>query len=121
MLVVGLMLFATSGMALSRMTCLVSGHSVVALGMMEDCCPEPENSDGATLAPICCEIVQAGSESLPFVPSNGLQFTLQATVPLHSAEVVPAQLASEPMLRDLDLTPPITGVEILVKHSVFRI
>ncbi len=115
------MLFATSGMALSRMTCVISGHSVVALGMMEDCCPEPENAAGAMIAPVCCEFVQAGGDALPFVPSCSLQFMLQASVPLHFAELISAQLAVVPTVRHFDFTPPIAGVEILVKHSVFRI
>ena len=115
------MLFATSGMALSRMTCVISGHSVVALGMMEDCCPEPENAAGAMISPVCCEFVQAGGDALPFVPSCSLQFMLQASVPLHFAELISAQLAVVPTVRNFDLTPPIAGVEILVKHSVFRI
>jgi hypothetical protein len=55
--VVALLMFATSGMMLSRMTCLISGHSVLALGLIEDCCPE-EHHDMATISAVCCEFGQ---------------------------------------------------------------
>ncbi|MBX2979717.1 MAG: hypothetical protein KF905_10515 [Flavobacteriales bacterium] len=64
--VVGLLLFATSGLMLSRMTCLMSGRSVVAIGMVEDCCPEQEQPEGASLAPVCCVYAQAAADVEPF-------------------------------------------------------
>lgn len=121
LLVVGLMLFATSGMALSRMTCVISGHSVVALGMLEDCCPEPESAEGAMIAPVCCEFVQAGGDTFPFVPAGAMQFMLQASLPMHFVDLIPAQLAVVSVVHHFDPAPPITGVEILLKHSIFRI
>lgn len=64
-----LLLFATSGVALSRTTCLMSGRTVFALGNLEDCCPEPERSDAPTLSAVCCVFAQAGGDVEPFVAS----------------------------------------------------
>lgn len=68
--VVCLLLFATSGLMLSRMTCLMSGRSVVAFGTLEDCCPDPERSSEASIAPVCCVFGHAAVDVEPFKPSE---------------------------------------------------
>src|SRR5690606_36052472 len=57
MLVVALLMFATSGMTLSRMTCLIGGHSEWSIGLLNECCPETDH-DMATIEAVCCEIGQ---------------------------------------------------------------
>ncbi len=54
-MVAGLLVFATSGLMLSRMTCLIGGHSIYGIGLLEDCCPEDEHGHGATISPECCD------------------------------------------------------------------
>src|SRR5688572_7357890 len=69
-MVVGLMLFATSGATLSRMTCFAGGHSVLSFGAADDCCPEEGN--GAGLKAACCELSQAKAGTIAFVPHDAL-------------------------------------------------
>jgi hypothetical protein len=69
--VVALLMFATSGMMLSRMTCLMGGHSVWALGLIEDCCPEEEH-DMATISAVCCEFGQTSAFKEAFVGHAGI-------------------------------------------------
>jgi len=119
--VVVLLLFATSGMALSRMTCLMSGHSILALGMLEDRCPEPERSDGSTIAPVCCVFGQAALDLEPLMPGASLELLpLYANdVRFHTAlNVAPRVLSAE---RFFGLPPPLGSAERLVLHSTFRI
>lgn len=58
-MVCGLLLFATSGVALSRMTCLLSGRTVMIVGMLEDCCPDVPRNEGAVVTPVCCDLSAA--------------------------------------------------------------
>lgn len=119
--VVVLLLFATSGMAISRMTCLISGHSIVALGMLEDRCPDPAPAEGATVAPVCCVFGQAAANVEPFMPGVGLEF-----VPLAVSDGwanVPQRAALRPASPDQDFArpPPLASAHRLVLHSTFRI
>ncbi len=59
LLVSGLLLFATSGMALTRMTCLISGHTVMSVGAVEDCCPDVPGDGRAGLRAECCALSEA--------------------------------------------------------------
>ena len=57
MMVVALLMFATSGISLSRMTCLIGGHSEWSIGLIDECCPDADH-DMATIEAECCEIGQ---------------------------------------------------------------
>lgn len=75
-----LLLLATSGVGLSRMTCLSSGRTVISLGKADDCCP-PEEEQGMALAPACCSYTEAGGEraqALPCITSDDLLIALPA-------------------------------------------
>ena len=61
-MVAGLLMFATNGKILSRMTCLVGGHSIWGIGLLEECCPEHEEGEQASIMAQCCEIGQAGQQ-----------------------------------------------------------
>lgn len=91
LLVVGLMLFATSGASLSRMTCLTGGHSVLSFGLAEDCCPADDNHADATLKATCCELSQAKAGTITFVPSAAMVFTPELMV----LDVAPVMVALE--------------------------
>jgi hypothetical protein len=62
-----LLLLATSGITVSRMTCLMSGHSVLSLGRADDCCPVEER-EGLAFEATCCDMVQAGAEREELLP-----------------------------------------------------
>lgn len=120
--VVGLLLFATSGLMLSRMTCLMSGRSVVAFGMMEDCCPEPERSANATVAPICCVFGNAAADVEPFMPSDA---KAQLAVPWATVGFVkPLELALQEghgtAIR-CDRAPPLPATARLAMFATYRI
>ena len=68
-LVVGIFLLATSGTAISRMTCLEGGHSVVSLGMATDCCPEAEHGDFPTVKATCCEFDLVKGDRSEYLPN----------------------------------------------------
>ncbi len=119
--VVLLLLFATSGMALSRMTCLMSGHSVVSFGILEDCCPEPEPSEGPAVAPVCCVFGQAALDVEPLLPGASLEM-----MPLHAGDVhvnglrivAPQGLPADRCFRR---SQPLAATQRLALHSTFRI
>jgi hypothetical protein len=119
--VVVLLLFATSGMALSRMTCLMSGHSTVALGMLEDCCPEPEPTEGASIAPVCCVFGQAALDVEPFMPVSSMELVplLACTIGLRPVHLVP--LDGTGAERTLGTAPPVMVARRLALHSTYRI
>lgn len=90
-LVVGLMLFATSGATLSRMTCLMGGHTVLSFGLADDCCPEPESGSHAVLKATCCEFSEAKGATVTFIANNTL-----ALVPvLMALDAVPVTIGLE--------------------------
>lgn len=99
-----LLLLATSGLTVSRMSCLISGHSVLSLGFADDCCPEEEHGDGITIAATCCELVQAGAERVELLPSTTFDL-----IALPATDAAPAWAAVELKrhpLRWLDSRPP---------------
>lgn len=87
-----LLLFATSGMALSRMTCLMSGHSVLSLGTAVDCCPEDEQSTVPTVSGLCCDLSLAQGNDDPYLGNPGVAFAPLLAVldhaPFHVVGVV---------------------------------
>jgi hypothetical protein len=120
--VVALLLFATSGLMLSRMTCLMSGRSVLAFGTLEDCCPDPEKPEGASIAPVCCVFGQAAADVEPFMPTEAMA---QVAVPFAEVGFVkPFELAlteevGTATLRDRAPPPPATTRLALL--ATFRI
>ncbi|MBL0127125.1 MAG: hypothetical protein IPP83_06625 [Flavobacteriales bacterium] len=71
-LVVFLLLFATSSMTLSRMTCLMGGHSVLSFGPADDCCPDAEKPEGTAVKAICCAFTEARLDRTSVIPVAGL-------------------------------------------------
>ena len=101
--VVGLMLFATSGATLSRMTCFSEGHSVLSFGGADDCCPEEES--GAGLKAACCELSQAQAGPIAFVPHDVLALA-PVLMALDAVPVVVALERSFVPVSWLDSRPP---------------
>ena len=100
-----LLLFATSGASLTRMTCLAGGHSSVSLGLAADCCPEEEHADGPVIKALCCDITEARLDQ----PALLLEKQLALVALLHAVTVQPTPSpallpASQPDW--LDTRPP---------------
>lgn len=55
------LLWGTSGISFSRMTCLMSGHASYAFGLMDDCCPNGQ-SDTPAFKATCCEFGSVANE-----------------------------------------------------------
>ena len=104
-LVAGLVLFATSGTTLSRMTCLMGGHSVWSLGAAADCCPEGEAHEGASIKALCCELSQAKAGVSAALPSVHQDAVLLADVQQITSLVSKAVIAPV-LVRWLDTRPP---------------
>ncbi|MBK7943965.1 MAG: hypothetical protein IPJ85_01055 [Flavobacteriales bacterium] len=65
-----LLLLATSGLTVSRMSCLISGHSVLSLGIAADCCPDDEHGEGVAFKATCCDLAKASAERVVLLPSS---------------------------------------------------
>lgn len=50
-----LLLLVTAAPAMARMTCVKSGHTVLSLGQLEDCCPAAGIGHQQTIDATCCE------------------------------------------------------------------
>jgi hypothetical protein len=120
-LVAVLLLFATSGMAITRMTCLVGGHSVVSLGTMADCCPEDEPSDVPTVKAECCALSSAKAMAGPFMghDDGGMAplFAVLRNVPCETMVAVPMVLPRKPK----SPAPPLRAQDRLSVLSIQRI
>jgi hypothetical protein len=118
---IGVFVLATSGTAVSRMTCLMGGHSVLSLGMIADCCPEGPANDGAVVKAICCDLSSVGGVEADYLAHPSLSIPLvgmacqmgSLTVHVPTAIVLPAWLDTRP--------PPRTVTDRLVKLSVQRV
>ena len=122
LLVVGLLLFTTSGLMLSRMTCLMSGRSVVAFGMLEDCCPPPVQHEGAALAPVCCVFGNAAADVQPFMPTTVMdQFVVQAWPLEPMVDVIMLQEEAHEPSALRDRAPPLPGSTRLALFATYRI
>lgn len=120
--VVGLLLFATSGLMLSRMTCLMSGRTVVTLGLPAEDCSEPGDHTGSALGATCCVFGQVAAQVEPFVPMAAMA---QVAVPL-VAITLPADAGSMPLLAthrpwDHERAPPLACRIRLALHATYRI
>jgi hypothetical protein len=71
-LVAGLLMLATSGVSLSRMTCLLGGHSIMAIGNISDCCPELPAGDADAISAVCCAYSEAGGDRVLTVASASM-------------------------------------------------
>ena len=103
--VVGLLLFATSGMAVSRMTCLMGGHSVLSFGASVDCCPSLEGNGGATIKAECCEFSLAKSDLSDVLPAFQLAW-LAIAMPVEEVAWHAAVAGIVVRIERLDGRPP---------------
>ena len=114
-----LLLLATSGITVSRMSCLISGHSELSLGIADDCC-EDEGHKGTSVEATCCDLEQAGTDRLDVLPASQMQFVALPCTEFVS--VLSACLSERFVLRWLDSRPPpMRGLDRLAWVSSFLI
>ena len=75
--VTALLLALVGAPVLSRMDCLMSGHSTFAIGNMEDCCPHDGDADEPTLRAVCCELAQTAPEKADYLRHSIATIDLQ--------------------------------------------
>lgn len=122
MAVVGLMLFGTSGLALSRMTCLMAGHTVLALGAMEDCCPEKEHSEVPTVSAECCVMGLAKADPMPFLSGASVLLPMVVAVMDVHPPLIMVDALHRPGDGAADRAPPLLFPgDRQVLLSVFRV
>ena len=93
-------MLATSGLALSRMTCLIAGHSIIGIGTLADCCPEEPSGDGPELQAICCAHAEAGG--------------------VRAVTIAPGALSLDPVLQLLDGAPSLLVPAMVEVHGPFE-
>jgi hypothetical protein len=117
-----LMLFGTSGLALSRMTCLMAGHSVLRLGTMEDCCPTREVPDEPTVSPVCCVMGVAKADAAPFLSGASAGLPMVAAVVAVHPPLLTIDAVHRPVEGGTDRAPPLLlPADRLTMLSVLRV
>lgn len=104
-LAMGLLLFATSGTMLSRMTCLLGGHSVLSIGIVVDCCPAEEEQDGSTIEAACCDLTQAKLEMSHLIGSEPCALPVLIAVSNEAPQWAPGK-RNVAVIQWLDSRPP---------------
>jgi len=114
-----LLLLATSGLTVSRMSCLISGHSELSIGIVDDCCPE-EDHEGTSVEATCCDLEKAGAQRFDLLPSTEL---VLIALPATEFVSLPGECLTERVSpRWLDSRPPpLSGLERLTLERCFLI
>jgi hypothetical protein len=120
MIMVAVFLLASSGTMLSRMTCLIGGHSELSIGLVDDCCPE-EATDGPSISATCCATSATRSDLQDYLPNADL--ILQPVI----AVVGQTWSIMGPVMQGSNIAwcdtrpPPISGFDRLMAFSVQRV
>lgn len=108
----------TAAPALARMTCVMSGRSVVGLGTATGCCPAQEDA-APTVKAQCCEVSKAEPQRTAFVPVPA------PALPPLAVTVVPVALVPVPAAEDgafrnapCSRPPPDTGRRLAVMGTL---
>ena len=98
-------MLATSGVSMSRMTCLIGGHSVISLGTMDDCCPEQRGNDGPVLKAQCCLHAVVKGEQTNYITHQDVDLA-PALIALYAAPRLVLSEGLAPMNFSLETRPP---------------
>lgn len=121
-LVVGLFLLATSGTAISRMTCLEGGHSILSLGITTGCCPEEESrSDVPEYRPACCELALVQGERDNYLPNVGFALFVEEIDLWHTVVDISLPLTVQGIPWLGTRPPPLSGPDRLTAFGVQRV
>lgn len=120
-LVAALTLFGTSGMGLSRMTCLLAGHTVLSLGTADDCCPEEAHGKEPSVKAECCVLGVAKPDAEPFMSAASVELPVLATLESRPPAIV-AEVVHRAAAVSFGRAPPLLlPTERLALLSVFRV
>lgn len=118
---VAMVVFMACAPALSRMTCLMSGRSVVTVGPAMDCCPAEPASDVPVIKGVCCAFSAIEPMDTDYVPATALTVSIPATAGLlvgtSTMQQVPVRSARSYPCRP----PPGSLAERLACLQVYRI
>ncbi|MBL0045147.1 MAG: hypothetical protein IPP33_12370 [Flavobacteriales bacterium] len=118
-----LLLLTSSAMpAVVRMTCVNGGHTVLSIGQAEDCCPDSDQQEGASIQAICCEFQEAAPQRAEFSAEHQVAFQLPEVL-LYSSGVSDSHVADlrTPTDRGSERPPPLYVLERLSQLCSFRI
>ncbi len=118
----GLLLLAGTALPmLSRMTCLMSGHSELRIGQPQDCCPPGDPCGEDELDATCCVFQQVMPVEERCVPASGaLAVPAPAVGNAGMTPVIP--MAAETATRYLvDAGPPPSALDRLSRLRVLRV
>lgn len=118
-----LLLLTSSAMpAVVRMTCVNGGHTVLSIGHAEDCCPDRDQQEGASIQAICCEFQEAATQRAEFNAEHQVAFQLPVVL-LYSSGASNSHVVDlrTPTDRGSERPPPLDVLERLSQFCSFRI
>lgn len=116
-----LFLLGSAVPAVSRMDCLVSGHSELSVGFADECCPDDGDAQGPVFKAVCCEVLTAEPGKQPFAPQPPILVPDQpALVPVLGVKVRAVAL-HRPGAHLSRRPPPLALAERLAEVGCFLI
>jgi len=119
-LVACLFMVATSGMTISRMTCLIGGHSALSIGTLADCCPD-EGHDGPIIQAQCCVHGSVKGEQQEYIVHHDVDLA-PALIALYAAPRLVLSEGDAPVFFPADDLPPPLGaparLAVLCVHRI---
>jgi hypothetical protein len=116
-----LFLLGSAAPAVSRMDCLVSGHSEVTVGYADECCPEEGDAQGPIIKAVCCEVLTAEPGKQPFAPQPPVLVPDQPVLVQVLGVDVPAVVLHRPGVHIARRPPPPALAERLAEVGSFLI
>lgn len=116
-----LLMAATASPALARMTCVISGNTVLSWGQLDDCCPSADDAQ-ATISATCCQVDLAKPQRADFTPAGPITLPVPAMAVMPWPVLVPMPLQGGATAVDQLRGPPAwPGSQCLSITGIFRI
>jgi|SoiMethySBSTD1v2_1073268.scaffolds.fasta_scaffold4119134_1 hypothetical protein len=114
----GLALGASAAPVLSSMTCVMSGHRVLAIGSIDDCCPDKQTPGRPVIEATCCAFAQAVPVKEDYRPEPPIALAgLDHVSPVFQASMdIDADLFAE---RIITRPPPLSAPLRLSRISLY--
>lgn len=116
-----LLMAATASPALARMTCVMSGNTVLGWGQVDDCLPEQDGSQ-ATISATCCVFDSARPQRTDFTTVEDVCLPVPMAMVMPWPALVPAPLHTVLEVPEwAQGPPPWPGSQCLAVTGIFRI